>query len=148
MSKKELEDANIFIFGDQLTGKKSLIRVINKDVISRNVEESKRYLNLDDTAPKYGMIDYTYLNITKLSEKDLESIGKMGVSMNYKIINGAVSYGADTILEEINFEIKDKDKIAIVGRNGSGKTTLLKTLIDNDMLEQGVGESKFGGFEV
>ena len=36
--------------------------------------------------------------------------------MNYKIVNGAVSYGADTILEEINFEIKDKDKIAIVGR--------------------------------
>ena len=67
--------------------------------------------------------------------------------MNYKIINGAVSYGADTILEEINFEIKDKDKIAIVGRNGSGKTTLLKTLIDNDMLEQGVGESKFGVYK-
>ena len=40
MSKKELEDANIFIFGDQLTGKKSLIKVINKDVISRNIEES------------------------------------------------------------------------------------------------------------
>lgn len=67
--------------------------------------------------------------------------------MNYKIINGAVSYGADTILEEINFEIKDKDKIAIVGRNGSGKTTLLKILIDNDMLEQGVGESKFGVYK-
>lgn len=67
--------------------------------------------------------------------------------MNYKIINGSVSYGADTILEEINFEIKDKDKIAIVGRNGSGKTTLLKTLIDNDMLEQGVGESKFGVYK-
>ena len=67
--------------------------------------------------------------------------------MNYKIINGAVSYGADTILEEINFEIKDKDKIAIVGRNGSGKTTLLKTLIDNDMLEQGVGEAKFGVYK-
>ena len=67
--------------------------------------------------------------------------------MNYKIINGAVFYGADTILEEINFEIKDKDKIAIVGRNGSGKTTLLKTLIDNDMLEQGVGEAKFGVYK-
>lgn len=67
--------------------------------------------------------------------------------MNYKIINGSVSYGADTILEEINFEIKDKDKIAIVGRNGSGKTTLLKTLIDNDMLEQGVGEAKFGVYK-
>ena len=31
--------------------------------------------------------------------------------MNYKIVNGAISFGADTILEEINFEIKDKDKI-------------------------------------
>ena len=63
--------------------------------------------------------------------------------MNYKIINGSISYGAETILEEINFEIKEKDKIGIVGRNGSGKTTLLKALIDNEMLEEGVGEEKF-----
>ncbi len=64
--------------------------------------------------------------------------------MNYKIVNGAISYGADTILEEINFEIKEKDKIAIVGKNGSGKTTLLKSIIDNEMLEEGIGETKFG----
>ena len=64
--------------------------------------------------------------------------------MNYKIVNGAVSYGADTILEEINFEIKEKDKIAVVGRNGCGKSTLLKALIDNSMIEQGVGDNKFG----
>ena len=41
--------------------------------------------------------------------------------MNYRIINGAISYGIDTILEEINFEINEKDKIAIVGRNGARK---------------------------
>ena len=63
--------------------------------------------------------------------------------MNYRIINGSVSYGAETILEEINFEINNKDKIAIVGRNGAGKSTLLKALIDNSILEEGVGESKF-----
>ena len=63
--------------------------------------------------------------------------------MNYKIINGSISYGAETILEEINFEIKDKEKIAIVGKNGSGKTTLLKSIINNDMLEEGIGEKKF-----
>lgn len=63
--------------------------------------------------------------------------------MNYKIINGAISYGAETILEEINFEIKEKDKIAIVGKNGSGKTTLLKAIVNNDMLEEGIGEIKF-----
>ena len=63
--------------------------------------------------------------------------------MNYKIINGMVTYGANTILEEINFEINDKEKIAIVGRNGSGKTTLLKAINDNSMLEEGIGENKF-----
>ena len=63
--------------------------------------------------------------------------------MNYKIINGMVTYGASTILEEINFEINDKEKIAIVGRNGSGKTTLLKAINDNSMLEEGIGENKF-----
>ena len=54
--------------------------------------------------------------------------------MNYRIVNGSVTYGADTILEEINFEIKNKEKIAIVGRNGSGKSTLLKAIIDNELL--------------
>ena len=67
--------------------------------------------------------------------------------MNYKIINGAISYGADTILEEIDFEIKEKDKIAIVGKNGSGKTTLLKSLVNNEMLEEGIGEAKFGVYK-
>ena len=67
--------------------------------------------------------------------------------MNYKIVNGSISYGAETILEEINFEIKEKDKIAIVGRNGCGKSTLLKAIIDNSMLEEGVGENKFGVYK-
>ena len=64
--------------------------------------------------------------------------------MNYRIVNGAISYGAETILEEINFEIKEKEKIAIVGRNGAGKTSLLKAIINNEMLEEGTGEEKFG----
>ncbi len=60
--------------------------------------------------------------------------------MEYKIINGAITFGSNTILEEINFEIKNNDKIAIVGRNGSGKTSLLKAIIDNEMLETGLGQ--------
>ncbi len=63
--------------------------------------------------------------------------------MNIKIRNGAVTIGANTILEEVNLDINDKDKIAIVGRNGAGKTTLLKALITPTMFESGVGEEKF-----
>lgn len=62
--------------------------------------------------------------------------------MEYKIINGAITFGANTILEEINFCIENNDKIAIVGRNGSGKTSLLKALIDNELLETGIGEEE------
>lgn len=48
--------------------------------------------------------------------------------MLYQICNGAVQFGADTILEHINFEIRNTEKIAVVGRNGCGKTTLLKLI--------------------
>lgn len=48
--------------------------------------------------------------------------------MQYKIQNGAVVFGADVILKNVNFDIKNTEKIAIVGRNGCGKTTLLKLI--------------------
>lgn len=48
--------------------------------------------------------------------------------MRYQIKHAIVRYGADTILEDVNFEIHDREKIAIVGRNGCGKTTLLKLI--------------------
>ena len=63
--------------------------------------------------------------------------------MNIKIRNASVTLGINTILEEVNLDINEKDKIAIVGRNGAGKTTLLKALIDNSMFESGVGEEEF-----
>lgn len=48
--------------------------------------------------------------------------------MQYKIQRGAVVFGADVILQDVNFDIKNTEKIAIVGRNGCGKTTLLKLI--------------------
>lgn len=48
--------------------------------------------------------------------------------MRYQIKHALVQYGADTILRDVNFEIHDNEKIAIVGRNGCGKTTLLKLI--------------------
>ena len=55
-----------------------------------------------------------------------------GGSMRYQIKHALVQYAANTILEDVNFEIHDNEKIAVVGRNGCGKTTLLK-LIAGDL---------------
>ena len=67
--------------------------------------------------------------------------------MLLKITNGGVSFGADTVLECINFEIRDREKIAIVGRNGCGKTTLLKCISGEITPEEGTGEERFGFFK-
>lgn len=48
--------------------------------------------------------------------------------MLYQILNGTVSVGGNTILNHIDFEIREKEKIAIVGANGTGKTTLLRLI--------------------
>lgn len=48
--------------------------------------------------------------------------------MRYQIRHAMVQYGAETIIEDVNFDIHDHEKIAIVGRNGCGKTTLLKLI--------------------
>ncbi|MBQ7236839.1 MAG: ABC-F family ATP-binding cassette domain-containing protein [Clostridia bacterium] len=63
--------------------------------------------------------------------------------MLFKITNGAVAFGADTVLENIDFEIRDREKIAIVGRNGAGKSTLLKCITGEVNIEEGTGEVPF-----
>ncbi len=73
--------------------------------------------------------------------------------MQYKIKNGAVSYDGEMILENIDIEINDGEKIAVVGRNGCGKTTLLKAIMNEVELEEGTGEEQFrvqrtGSFDI
>lgn len=46
--------------------------------------------------------------------------------MYLKITNGSIEINNKVILEDINFLIKNNEKVGLVGRNGSGKTTLLK----------------------
>lgn len=60
--------------------------------------------------------------------RNSDSGDKEETTMRYQIRHALVQYGADTILEDVNFDIHDHEKIAVVGRNGCGKTTLLKLI--------------------
>ena len=44
------------------------------------------------------------------------------------IDNITVEFGGNTLFENVSFLIKEKEKIALIGRNGAGKTTLLKLI--------------------
>lgn len=57
--------------------------------------------------------------------------------MYFKIQNGSLTLGKNDILENINFVVKDHEKIGIVGRNGAGKSSLLKAIIGEYQLEDG-----------
>ena len=57
--------------------------------------------------------------------------------MLYQINKGTKYFGANLIFKDIQFEVKNTEKIAVVGRNGSGKTTLLKVITKNEELDEG-----------
>ncbi len=61
------------------------------------------------------MIRYTNIDeVTKMILMQLNGLSK--------------SFGAEEILANIKIEVKDNDRITIVGRNGAGKSTLLKIM--------------------
>ncbi|WFR57320.1 ABC-F family ATP-binding cassette domain-containing protein [Anaerocolumna sp. AGMB13025] len=73
--------------------------------------------------------------------------------MIYQINNGLVKYSAETILDHINFEIRNTEKIAVVGRNGCGKTTLFKLIagllpLDNQDSDEDGWISKGGNITI
>ena len=80
MPKKEIENTNIFVFGDKMTGKRSLFKMMNRIIFTDDDDDSyKRLLQIDEESSRFGLLDYTYLNIKNTSEEYSEVIGKLSV---------------------------------------------------------------------
>ncbi|KXT76705.1 ABC transporter ATP-binding protein [Streptococcus sp. DD12] len=47
------------------------------------------------------------------------------------------SFSGDVLFDQINMQVNDRDRIALVGRNGAGKSTLLKILVGEEAPTQG-----------
>ena len=79
MPKKDIENTNVFVFGDKMTGKRALFKIINSTIFSGNDESNKRILQINEELSRFSLLDYTYLNIKNTSEENSEIIGKLNV---------------------------------------------------------------------
>ncbi|MRZ80179.1 ABC-F type ribosomal protection protein [Paeniclostridium sordellii] len=46
-------------------------------------------------------------------------------------------YGANLIFEDINFDVKTKERVGIVGRNGCGKSSIFNIIVDKEKQDKG-----------
>ena len=79
MPKKDIENTNVYVFGDKMTGKKTLFKEMNRIIFSDNDDSYKRLLPIDEESSRFGLIDYTYLNIKNTSEENSDVIGQLNV---------------------------------------------------------------------
>ncbi|MBN1948794.1 MAG: ABC-F family ATP-binding cassette domain-containing protein, partial [Candidatus Cloacimonetes bacterium] len=48
------------------------------------------------------------------------------------------SFGADPVLKGINLELKETERLGLIGSNGSGKTTIFRLITGNEVGDSGV----------
>jgi len=74
---------------------------------------------------KAPFVDIKQPNISLVTDNEIEE------TIALKVNDYSVAFD-DMLLENVNFEIKSTDKVALVGLNGTGKTTLLQEIFKNN----------------
>lgn len=85
----------------------------------------KIHERLEKSRIKAPFIDIKHPNFKFFIDNKIEE------TVALKVSDYSVSFD-ELLLENVNFEIKSNEKVAIIGPNGTGKTTLLREIFENN----------------
>ena len=158
----EIEHGNIMMFKgnySEFAEKKKIIREAQiKEYLNQQQEikhqeaviEKLRSFNREKSIKRAESREKMLDKMERI-EKPIESQGELHFSLEPSCISGndvlslenlSKAFGSNTLFQNIFFEIKRGEHVAIIGDNGTGKTTLLKIL--NEVIAADSGVFKLG----
>lgn len=110
------------------------LRSFNREKSIRRAESREKLLNKMDVIEKpitYEAEMHLHLEPSITSGNDVLSVADL-----------SKSFGENHLFQNVSFDIKREEKVAIIGNNGTGKTTILKII--NGLVPPDTGEIKLG----
>lgn len=138
--KKQLMDAKLKEYYNQLRDIKHQEEVIAK-LKSFNREKSiKRAESREKLLDKIEVIDKPITEQETMHFK-LEPAKESGNDV-LSVEGLSKAFGGNRLFDNVSFEIKKGEKVALIGNNGTGKTTILKII--NHIIDADAGKVKLG----
>jgi ATP-binding cassette, subfamily F, member 3 len=122
-----IADADEIARNEVLIGKLRFIATNNSEAsrgktLKARVKAQER---LEARRIKAPFVDIKQPDIRLVTNHEIEE------TIALKVTDYSVAFD-DILLENVNFEIKSTDKVALIGANGTGKTTLLREIFKNN----------------
>lgn len=104
---------------------------IYEDVTNKGKKAMKRAKNIENRIEKVIEKEEAQKPFIAKERKLLFHDSDLKNKVVLSVMNICKKFDDNTVLDKINFDVKNGDRLAIKGKNGSGKSTLLKIITEN-----------------
>lgn len=130
-SLRNFKEPFILLYGGILVVRGELTLAILSILLSYATKVMKTIYTASEKLADTNEFIVAYKKLSRLMncKEDIETKPDVALSGDIVFKNVSIKVRDNIILENINFEIKNGENVAIIGDNGSGKTVIAKTLI-------------------